>query len=152
MTPPTAERVIASLHLRPLPVEGGFYRETYRSPHSTAIYFLLTRESFSAMHRLRSAEVYHFYLGDPVEMLVLEPGGGGRFLALGTDILHGAVPQVIIPGGVWQGSRVADGGAWALMGTTMAPGFDVGEFELGRRDDLCRHYPAFLAGIHRLTR
>jgi uncharacterized protein len=158
----TAERLIAALGLRPLPVEGGWFRETYRCPETvrrgasertvgTAIYFLLTPDTFSALHRLASDEVYHFYLGDPVELLTLGPDGG-RVTALGPDLLGGQVPQFVVPRGVWQGSRLVPGGSIALLGTTMAPGFDFADFELGDRAQLAMDYPEFAEWVRRLTR
>jgi predicted cupin superfamily sugar epimerase len=172
MSKPTAEQIITALGLRPLPVEGGYYRETYRSPlrlpaaalapscttdksAGTAIYYLLTPDTFSALHRLPADEVFHFYLGDPVEMLQLDPpaGGGpgtGRVLTLGGDVLAGERPQVVVPRGVWQGSALAPGGAFALMGTTMAPGFDFADYEPGRREALAAAYPEFADRIVRL--
>ena len=159
--PLTADDVIRMLGLVPHPAEGGYFRETYRSavslpgaPRSlsTAIYYLLARDSFSAMHRLRGDEVYHFYLGDPVEMLLLRPGGGGEVLRLGTDLAAGERPQAVVPRGVWQGSRLRPGGAFALLGTTMAPGFDARDFELGDRAALIGRYPGQADLIRTLTR
>jgi uncharacterized protein len=167
----TADEVIAALGLRPLPVEGGYYRETYRAalrlpagalgPHyadaraaSTAIYYLLTPDTFSALHRLPGDEVYHFYLGDPVEVLQLgpAPADGGRVLTLGTDLRAGQAPQAVVPGGVWQGSALASGGRFALLGTTMAPGFEFADYEAGDRAALLATYPAFADRVRRLTR
>lgn len=147
----TVEQLLERLQLKPLPVEGGYFRETYRSAESTAIYFLLTPDSFSALHRLRTDEVYHYYLGDPVELLTLGPDGG-RSTVLGSDVLAGQVPQLIVPGGIWQGSRLTVGGEFALMGTTMAPPFDFAHFELGNRETLTNEYPAFAEAIRKLTR
>jgi len=156
------------LGLQPLEPEGGSYAETYRSPVSlppgvppghaaprplaTAIYYLLEPGTFSALHRLRSDELFHFYLGDPVEMLQLDPATGGRVLRLGPDLAAGMRPQVAVPAGTWQGARLEPGGRWALLGTTMAPGFDGGDFELGRRDDLVARWPGHRALIEALTR
>ena len=165
----SADDVIRMLDLVPLPGEGGYFRETYRSPLTlpaavlprayrskrvagTAIYYLLTPDSFSAMHRLRGDEVYHFYLGDPVELLQLRGDGGGQVVIVGRDIANGMAPQVVVPGGVWQGARVAAGGRFALLGTTMAPGFDGRDFVLGDRVELVRRYPAHAALIAALTR
>src|SRR5687768_14866226 len=137
----TARDIITRFNLRPLPVEGGYFAESYRSsatiPESalpsgysgpryfgTAIYYLLTPETFSAMHRLPGDEVFHFYLGDPVEMLQLRSDGTGERIIIGNDIAAGMRVQVPVPANVWQGSRLCDGGKFALMGTTMAPGFD----------------------------
>jgi uncharacterized protein len=163
-----ADDIIRALKLSPLPEEGGYYRETYRAedtidvgaipagrsgPKSfgTAIYYLLTPDTFSALHRLPSDEIYHFYAGDPVEMLQLGRGGGGRLIVIG-DFLGGFEPQVVAPRGVWQGSRLLPGGRFALLGTTVAPGFDFTDYEGGRRSDLERDYPAFKDRIRALTR
>lgn len=148
----TAEQIIAALGLKPLPHEGGFYAETYRSAFSTAIYYLLTAETFSAMHRLKFDEMFHFYWGDPVEMLQLWPDGTGRVVTLGTDLAAGQRPQVLVPGGVWQGARLLPGGNVALLGTTMAPGFEFRDYEPGDRAALVAAYPAFRDRILRLTR
>lgn len=159
----------ALLGLKPLPEEGGFYAETYRTVEAvdggglparygstrslgTAIYYLLTPDTFSAMHRLRSDEVYHFYLGDPVEMLQLWPDGSGKVAIIGNDLRGGMRPQLVVPQGVWQGSRLRPGGEFALMGTTMSPGWDAADFELGGRDALIQKFPAFADRILELTR
>lgn len=136
------------LGLQPLPLEGGFYRETYCSedPSATAIYYLLTPETHSALHRLPGDELYHFYLGDPVEMLILEEGKG-ELRTLGCDIEKGIFPQVLVPGEAWQGSRLKEGGAFALMGTTMSPGFSFDQYEAGDSTKLAREYPAFASFI-----
>jgi len=147
----TASDLIDLLSLSPLPLEGGFYRETYRSAHSTAIYYLLTSDTFSAMHRLRDDEVYHVYLGDPVELLQLEPGGASRVVTLGADLAAGQQVQHVVPAGVWQGSRLATGGAMALLGTTMAPGFAFEGFELGERAALIDGWPDRRRQIEALT-
>jgi predicted cupin superfamily sugar epimerase len=154
----TAERLIALLALKPLPHEGGFYRETWRCAHSsgdraagTAIYYLLTPDTESALHRLPGDEVYHFYLGDPVELLLLE-ASGGRLITLGPDLLAGQVVQTVVPGGVWQGSVLRPGGAFALLGTTMSPGFDFSDYAAADGTALVQRYPAFAERIRRLTR
>lgn len=152
MLKPTMDDIVRMLELRPLPEEGGLFRETYRSALSTAIYYLLTPDHFSAIHRVRGDEVFHFYLGDPVEMLLLIPDGSGNVVTLGSDLAAGMRPQVVVRGGVWQGSRLRDGGAYALLGTTMAPGFEVADFELGDRATLVTKYPAFAGAITRFTR
>jgi len=142
----TADEVIARLGLMPLPGEGGFFRETYRSATKTAIYYLLTPDSHSRLHRLPGDEIYHFYLGDPVELLLLRPGGGGEVVVLGTDLTM----QVVAPGGAWQGSRLVPGGRWALLGTTMSPGFEFAHFTPGDADALAREYPAFAVLVRAL--
>jgi predicted cupin superfamily sugar epimerase len=166
---PTADALIAALGLQPLPLEGGYYRETYRSPDrlsaaslpahygsdksaGTAIYYLLTPDTFSALHRLPTDEIFHFYLGDPVHMLQLAPDGTGQVLMLGPDVLGGQSPQMIVRRGVWQGSFLAPGGTFALLGTTMAPGFDFADYEAGERDALTPRYPQFADLVRRLTR
>jgi predicted cupin superfamily sugar epimerase len=166
---PTADDLIRLLHLKPLPKEGGWYRETYRSAlqlpatilgprycaarsAGTAIYYLLTPDTCSALHRLPTDEVFHFYLGDPVEMLQLGPNAedGGRIVTLGSDILAGQQVQTVVPAGVWQGSLLRSDGAFALMGTTMAPGFDFADYEAADRDALSAMFPDFVNRINRL--
>jgi predicted cupin superfamily sugar epimerase len=156
----TAEEVIAALGLEPHPLEGGFFHETYRSGHmhgqerplATAIYYLLTPLTCSTMHRLPGAELFHFYLGDPVEQLHLRPDGSGAVVTLGPDLLAGQRPQVIVPGGVWQGACLAEGGRLALLGTTMTPGFAYPDYQKGDRAELTAKYPAFAEMIRKLTR
>ena len=115
---------------------------------------LLTDEpgSFSALHRLATDEVYHFYLGDPVEMLLLHADGASSRPVLGPDLIAGQQVQLVVPRGTWQGSRLVAGGRWALLGTTMAPGFDSGDFELGRGPDLEAAWPDQAEAISALTR
>src|SRR5271166_621140 len=165
----TADEVKQLLQLEPLHIEGGFFRETYRARRtvpedylpegmrgprsiSTAIYFMLTPETFSALHRLPGTEIFHFYLGDPVVMLQLLPDGASQTITLGPDLAGGQRPQVVVRGGVWQGSRLAPGGKWALMGTTMSPGFDYADFELGDREQLTAQYPGAAEMIRQYTR
>lgn len=140
----TAEEVIQALNLEPHPEEGGYYRETYRSVSeyrpgapfeevrstSTGIYYLLTADTYSAMHRLPGDEMFHFYLGDPVQMLMLFPDGATETVILGPE-LDGMHLQHVVPGDTWQGSRLLPGGSWALLGTTMAPGFAFSDYENG---------------------
>ncbi len=145
------QELIDALDLRPLEFEGGYYRETYRSDASTAIYYLLTIETFSAMHRISGDEVFHFYAGDPVEMLQLHPDGGHSLVIIGNNIQAGQQPQVVVTAGTWQGCRVMAGGGWALLGTTVAPPFDPADFELGDRDALVSAYPDCADAISRLV-
>jgi uncharacterized protein len=164
----TAEQIRELLTMQPHPIEGGYFAETYRSAAtmpgsalggypgdrslSTAIYYLLTPESFSAMHRVRGDEMFHFYLGDPVEMLQLKPDGTAEVLLLGQDIAAGMRLQHNVPGGVWQGSRLRVGGKYALLGTTMAPGFEYDDYETGKREELIARYPQRAELITALTR
>ncbi|MHB1557975.1 MAG: cupin domain-containing protein [Isosphaeraceae bacterium] len=166
-----ARRIIEALGLQPHPIEGGFFRETYRStgqiPPSalpegystgsgrsfgTAIYYLLTPETFSELHRLPTEEVFHLYLGGPVRMLQLFPDGSGCEVLIGSDVLAGQQPQVIVPPGIWQGSRLEPGVQFALLGATMAPGFDYADYEQGRRGGLLAQYPEHAQRIAELTR
>ncbi|MBV8490368.1 MAG: cupin domain-containing protein [Candidatus Eremiobacteraeota bacterium] len=148
--------LIASLGLRPHP-EGGFFTETYRHERSagdrslcTAIYFLLTAENPSRMHRVASDEIWHFYKGDPLEMLQLGVNGSQR-IRIGTDIASGQRPQVLVPAGTWQGVRVAPGGSYALVGATVSPGFDFADFEMGDRAALVSTHPEATDLIKELT-
>ena len=164
----TADEIIARLRLQPHAREGGFFRETYRADEciaiealparyrgpralGTAIYYLLTPETCSALHRLRSDEIFHFYAGDPVEMLQLLPDGSGRTIILGADLASGMEPQVTVPAGVWQGARLRAGGAWALLGTTVAPGFDYEDYESADGTSLSAAYPEFRSQIEELV-
>ena len=159
----SADALIARLGLVPHAQEGGHFVETYRSRDrialgdgvtracSTAIYYLLRPDTCSAVHRLRYDEVFHFYLGDPVEMLQLDPDGAGRVITLGTDLEAGMTPQAVVPAGTWQGSRLAPGGRVALLGTTVAPGFEPEDYETGERAALIAGWPTFRATIEALT-
>ncbi len=151
------ERLIATLALRPHP-EGGFFAETYRSARSfgdralsTAIYFLVTAASPSRMHRVASDEMWHFYGGDTLEMLQLDPDGCSRVFAIGSRIEAGERPQILVPAGVWQGVRVVPGGSYALVGATVTPGFDFDDFEMGDRAALRERYPACAALLAALS-
>jgi uncharacterized protein len=142
----SAQQIIDFLNLEPLPGEGGFFKQTFKSKTSiktvdasespvirsasTAIYYLITPESFSSLHRLPFDEVFHFYCGDPVEMVQFAEGGGAKKYLIGTDLVAGQRPQVVVPAKVWQGSRLVAGGRWALLGTTVAPGFEFEDLEL----------------------
>jgi len=158
----TADGIKDLLGLRPLPREGGDYAETYRSDGTipiaapppgdqgarsfgTAISYLLTTTTCSAMHRLPGDEVFHHDLGDAVEQLRLQPDGSGAVVRIGSDLLGGERPQTVVPGGVWQGARLAPGGRHgdALLGTTMAPGFDPRDYDTGDGDALTAAYPAW---------
>ena len=157
-----AEQIVEILGLEPMPVEGGLFRQTYVAesgpgagkPISTAIFYLLTSDadSFSTLHKLPTDEIYHFYLGDPVEMLHLYPDGTSERLILGSDILRGQKVQHVAPREVWQGSRLVSGGSFALLGTTMAPGFTDDDYVGGDRDELLARYPREADFIRFLTR
>ena len=164
----TAQEVIDRLQLVPLTIEGGYFRETYRSSlrhmehalppefggernASTAIYYLLTPETFSAMHRVKSDEVFHFYAGDAVEMLQLRPDGESAVVLIGNNLVAGQSPQIVVPAGFWQGCRLVPGGRWALLGCTVAPGFDYADFEAAARSELLEQYPERADWIAALT-
>jgi uncharacterized protein len=164
----TPNDIITHLKLEPLVPEGGYYRETYRAVESipayglpgrymgprafsTAIYFLLTSDTVSAMHRLLSDEVFHFLAGDPVELLRLYPDGTSEVATLGQDIAHGHHLQVVVPRDVWQGAALAGKGSWVLMGVTVAPGFEYADYEHGDREKLISGWPDRAALIRRLT-
>jgi predicted cupin superfamily sugar epimerase len=159
----TAQDWIARLALIRHP-EGGWYRETYRSREdvpaaalpsrfrgarvfATAIYYLLRAGERSALHRIKSDEVWHHYAGDALTLWLLEAPGAAREIRLGG---HGE-PQAVVPAGVWYGARVVDGGAYALMGGTVAPGFEFADFELADRATLLAGWPAQRAIIEALT-
>ncbi len=175
MKRPTARKIINHLGLEPLPVEGGWYLQTYMAretisgtclpqrygsdrAYGTSIYYLLTdeRDCFSALHLLKTDEIWHFYLGDPAELLLLYPDGTGNTVILGPDIIEGQHVQYRIPRNTWQGCRLQLDSehtfGYALMGTTMAPAFAPEDFTLGEREALISRYPQFSNLISRLTR
>ncbi|MFO0822862.1 MAG: cupin domain-containing protein [Gemmataceae bacterium] len=163
----TADDVIRALNLQPHPVEGGFFRETYRTAASlpagtlpthgaarsvsTAIYYLLKPGHVSELHVLPGDEVFHFYLGSPVQMLQLWPDGSAKQVVLGSDFMAGQVPQLVVPAGVWQGTRLLGDGGFALLGCTMAPGFDYADYRGASRAELLAKWPAHEDEITRLT-
>jgi predicted cupin superfamily sugar epimerase len=165
----TSHDIISALNLKPLSMEGGFYRETYRSPEkisrdalperyqsdksfSTAIYYLLTPDTFSEIHRLATDEIFHFYLGDPVTMLLLYPDGRSSVVTIGQDIIAGEHVQYTIPAGTWFGLTLSPEGKFALMGTTVAPAFDFSDYESGSSTELLEKYPDQSDLIIKLTK
>ena len=169
----SVKEVIELLDLKPLRIEGGFFRETYRSPEEvptevlserygksgtagkalgTAIYYLLTPETLSTLHRLTTDEVYHFYLGDRITMLLLYPDRSSETITIGQEIGRGQKVQVVVPHGTWHGSFLGDGGRFALLGTTMAPGFDFSDYEPGDRASMIKKFPDRRKLIERLTK
>lgn len=154
---------IEKLGLTPHP-EGGFYRETYRSKvvlpqvalpvgfsgprtASTAIYFLIGGENFSAFHRIRSDELWHFYAGSTLTVYVIDPAGVYSQLRIGDGDFQGFVKA-----GCWFGCRVEARDGYALVGCTVAPGFDFADFELADRAELTRRFPQHRQIIEQLTR
>lgn len=166
----TAGELKKMLGLVPHPREGGFYIRTYESGEllpptafadgrysgprhtATAIYYLLEPGTFSEMHSLCSDELFHFYLGDPVEMLQLRAGGSGSVVRIGNRLDLGERPQIVVPRGTIQGSRLVPGGAWALLGCTVSPGFEFADYRSPTREELCAGWPAFTELIRQLTR
>ena len=161
------QELIDSLSLAPHP-ERGYYAETYRAPlklaalapphagaraASTAIYFLVTREQPTTyLHRLLSDEMFHFYEGGPLDVLLLGPTGPGQVRRLGTNVAAGERPQLLIPAGTWFAAELADGASHCLIGCTVAPGFEFTDFELAEGPELAARYPAHAARIARMTR
>jgi predicted cupin superfamily sugar epimerase len=119
---------------------------------STAIYFLLEEQDFSAFHRLRSDEVWHFYVGVRLVVHVIDEEGRYSEILLGSDPERGEVAQAVVKAGSWFASRVRDGQSFALVGCTVAPGFDFEDFELAKREELAQLYPRYRQLIEELTR
>jgi uncharacterized protein len=164
----TAKGLAAQLELNRHP-EGGWYRESYRSPEtipsaalpgrpgaerscSTAIYFLLERGDFSALHRIKSDELWHFYWGAALTIQVISASGAHLELLLGADLAAGECFQVLVPAGCWFGAELSGIGDFALVGCTVAPGFDFADFEMGKRDELLGEYPQHAPMVRRMTR
>lgn len=156
--------VIKEMKLHPLPEEGGYFRESYRSARmvksslglrseSTAIYYLISPESFSGLHWVDQEEIFHFYAGNPVEMFQIDENGVGKKIIIGNDIFNGQQPQVIVPGGTWQGTRLLNSSpdAWALLGCTVAPGFELENFHIEDRETLISKYPHLSEDIKHFT-
>lgn len=164
----THQQLINRFELQPHP-EGGWYKQTYKSaeyisavalperftgnrPVCTAIYFLLEQGNFSAFHRIKSDECWHFYHGDPLEIFVIQNNGELTVTALGNDISKGHLFQYIVPAGCWFASRPAKGSQYCLVGCTVAPGFDFADFELADAEHLTLKYPKHSAEIRMLCR
>jgi uncharacterized protein len=159
---------IDALELRRHP-EGGWYRETYRSAEvisraalperfsgdrafSTAIYFLLEGEDFSALHRIQQEEIFHFYDGAALVLYVIDPQGNHSTVKLGRDLQNGERPQFVVKAGSLFGATVSDPRSYSLVGCTVAPGFDFADFVMPPRDELCRQFPQHRQIIEKLTR
>ena len=158
---------IEKLQMEPHP-EGGYFRQTYRADlilpqqslpgfagaraASTAIYFLLEDRNFSAFHRLKSDEVWHFYAGAALDVHVLDAEGKHAVISLGTDLEAAQLPQAVVRAGCWFGSHVQHWTGWVLVGCTVAPGFDFADFELGKREELEKDFPQHREIVRKLTR
>ncbi len=162
-----AQEWIDRLGLAPHP-EGGYFVETYRAaaeipaaalpdrftgPRSlaSAIYYLLAAGQVSRLHRLRADEIWHHYDGGALVLHLFEPGTGHRTIRLGAELKAGESPQAVVPAGVWLGAEVGEGVAYALVGCTLAPGFDYADFELADRAELQAHWPDQTVIIQNLT-
>ena len=155
------ESLIKSLDLQPLEIEGGYFKRTYSALETlgetdrkigSAIYYLITEDSFSALHKLKSSdEMFHFYYGDPVEMLMLNENGDGEIVTISNQEKN-FTPQQLVPKGVWQGTRMKQGGKFALLGVTVTPSFEYEDFVLGERKELIQKYPEFEDMIVALTK
>ena len=167
----TAEDIIEQLGMKPLPIEGGYYAVTHLSdeqleadvlpsrypssrPYASAIYYLVTAEQFSAMHKLPTDELYYFHLGDPMQVLLLGPDGEGSTHWLGTDLESGHKPQLLAPRHYWQGSRSMPGGihGFSLVSTSMAPAYVDTDPIFASASELTPQYPDFADLINHLTR
>lgn len=153
LLPPLARSIIGILGLQPHPREGGYFVETHRTAESlavddsrrslaTAIYFLVLGGYPTELHRLPGAEIFHYYVGDPLELFLHDEAAGPRVLVLGPDLEAGMRPQVVVPGGVWQAARVARIGGFSLVGTTMSPGFDYRDYQAARPHEWSELYPS----------
>ncbi len=159
----TAEEIKKRLRLDQHPVEGGFFRRTYTSAgtvelargvraQGSAIYYLLEAGTFSELHVLESDEVFHYYLGNPVEMLQLHPDGSSSVVTLGHDLRAGQQVQVVVPAGVWQGMRLIGDGKVALLGCTVTPGFNYADYRNAKFEELAAKWPGQAERIRALTR
>ena len=164
----TVQQLIQQYNLQLHP-EGGWYKETYKSDEyisgstlperfggsrvfSTAIYFLLEQGNFSAFHRIKSDECWHFYAGDPLVVYVMQLNGRLDIIHLGNDIEKGQVFQFVVPANCWFASRPAPGSTFCFVGCTVAPGFDFTDFELAKASSLTALFPQHKAIIEELCR
>lgn len=163
-----AQELIKKYNLLPHP-EGGWYKETYRSAElvpaealpgrfsgarafSTAIYFLLEQGNFSAFHRIKSDECWHFYAGDPLEVYVIQHNGALDIIRLGNDSNKDQVFQYVVPANCWFASKPAANSSYCFVGCTVAPGFDFADFEMAQADLLSNEFPAHATIIQQLCR
>lgn len=164
---PDPQELVRHLNLSPHP-EGGYYAETYRSAgsipaaalppgfsgersHSTAIIYLLPEGQKSRFHRLRQDEVWHFYLGGPLRLVMIDPEGNSSEVILGSDIAKGQHLQFAVPAGTWFAACPKPGSVYSLSGCTVAPGFDFADFELASGQDLKKAFPALYGLIDEFT-
>ena len=163
----TASHWVAHLELSPHP-EGGFFREVYRASErmeasglpsrfnaprnfATSIYYLLEAGDFSAFHRIKSDETWHFYAGAPLELHMVR-GSNHSVVILGNRPENGEQLQYTVPYGVWFASRPLAGSAYSLMGCTVSPGFDFADFEMGSVDQVLAERPDLVSSLSDLFR
>ena len=164
----TVAQLIHAFQLQPHP-EGGYYRQTYASDErlsaaslperfgadrymSTAIYFLLEGKDYSAFHRIKSDELWHFYAGGGLNIYVIHPNGRAEILLLGNDLEKGYRFQHVVKAGCWFASKPADENSYSLVGCTVSPGFDFADFEMAKEDELLQQYPQHSNWISQLCR
>ncbi len=162
-----AKKIIKSLQLQPHP-EGGFFKETYRSQgaisvdslgedfsekrsYSTCIYFLLTSDSFSAFHRIKQDEIWHFYKGSPIKLHIISEDGNYKKIIIGNHLEKGELPQYVVQAKDYFAAEVINPNDFTLVGCTVAPGFDFNDFELPSREDLVSRFPQHIQIIKHLT-
>lgn len=168
--PAAAKAIIDHYHMQNIPHEGPWFLQTFKSDDViegalaerypgkrwayTAIYAVFTRSDFSAMHKLATDELWHFYGGSPAQILMLYPDGRGEVKIWGSDVLKGEEPQIMVPRGTWMGARpIGDPkSAYSFGANTLSPGFEYADYEPGYRDELVKLYPKFAAQITELTR
>ena len=164
----TSKDYIQHFNLKPHP-EGGYFAETYRSAENipmaglpsrftgdrsfaTAIYFLLTKGEFSAFHRIKIDECWHFYAGDPLNIHIIDEAGNYSMITLGADINGGQVFQYVVPAGAWFASHTIEGGEISLVGCTVSPGFDFADFEMADKKEMLHTFPQYTAILSSLCR
>lgn len=154
-------KIVEEFGFDPIPEEGGWFKRLYAAPLAeegrplcSSIYALFTRSQFSALHRLDADEIFFFHNGDPFEMFELPPGGTGRRVVMGNDLMAGEEAQYVFRKGSWFGGVPKAGGShgYSLMSCVVAPGFDYAGFEIGKRGELIEDYPDFEDEIKALTR
>ena len=163
-----AEKIVRQLELKPHP-EGGFFKETYRSEefikkgcldlkyngsrnYATCIYFLLTSDTFSAFHRIKQDEIWHFYDGSPVILHLISPDGCYSKQIIGSNLKKKQQPQFVVPGGTWFAATIINKNDYSLLGCTVSPGFDFLDFELAKCNELTIRFPLHTKIISKLTR
>lgn len=164
----TVDYLVKKLEMLPHP-EGGYYKEVYRCDEkisqkalpvrftgdrnfATAIYFLIGKDNFSALHKIKSDETWHFYYGDTLEVIEIDDTGNLKITLVGNKLEEGEVFQYTVKAGTWFGSRVKAGGSFSLVGCTVSPGFDFDDFEMAERTDLIAKFPALLKVITEMIR